>query len=79
MQVKLSNNFRHNVRRTLKHRGITESQFRIDAGLGSITHFSNVMNGKAIPTLDYCERVATALGVTISKLLENPKIIAKSA
>lgn len=55
-----------------QRKGLTQKTLADRAGM-SYTYLCNVENGKADPSLSTLKRLAKALGITVSKLVEEPK------
>lgn len=58
-----------NVRRTRRARGLTLKAVERASGV-SATHVSEIERGKTSPTVGALERIASALGVAVTRLLE---------
>ncbi len=68
-------NFRDNVRREYKHRGIRQDALAVQAGITS-TALNRILMGHSIPQLDTCEAIANALEIPLESLLsENAEIL----
>lgn len=64
-------NFRANLRELCRERG-TQAQAAAAAGISGV-HVSNILRGKAVPSIDIAARLANALGCQLTELLANPK------
>lgn len=60
--------FINNVRRELRRQGWTQTQLAERAGMAR-QHVSNYLSGVNVPSLERAERIAEALGLTVSELL----------
>jgi transcriptional regulator with XRE-family HTH domain len=60
-----------NVRKFRKQRGVSQEELAFESGLHR-TYVSGVERGVRNPTVVILERIAAALKVESSKLLENP-------
>lgn len=60
--------FRHNVRHYCRLTGLTQGELAERADL-SQEWLSRMLAGKSNPTLPVCERIATALGISLEALL----------
>jgi transcriptional regulator with XRE-family HTH domain len=60
------------IREVLKDRKITAVALAERIGIAQPS-MSNIVNGKATPSLDTLERIAGALGVSVSELIDEPK------
>lgn len=60
--------FRRNLRQELRVRGITQGKLAEDAGI-SEAWLSEMLSGKASPSLITCERLANALGTSVEALI----------
>ncbi len=63
--------FRHNVREELSRRKMTQGELASLTGL-SQAWLSEMLNGKANPSLRTCERIAQALATPLEGLIANP-------
>ena len=63
--------FRQNVRRHLSDRRITQGELARRTRL-SQAWLSEMLNGKANPSLQTCEKIANALGVALEGLIAEP-------
>lgn len=63
--------FRENVRAEIRKLGITQGELARRTGL-SQAWLSEMLNGKANPSLLTCERIAQALGAPLEGLIANP-------
>lgn len=72
MQVKAFNIFRTNLRRVMAEKGVTQEQLAERLGTKHPA-ISRILNGHRCPKLEACEKIADAIGVSLSDLLKNPK------
>ncbi|MEO5807726.1 helix-turn-helix transcriptional regulator [Devosia sp.] len=60
-----------NLRRIRSEQGVTQEVLAVDAGVDR-TYVSGIERGQFNPTIDLLDRLAGALGVDVSKLVEMP-------
>ena len=65
------------LRRLRLQKGLTQQQLAKKANGMSYTFLSNIERGKADPSLSTLKRLATALGVTVSELVQEPTRLSK--
>jgi transcriptional regulator with XRE-family HTH domain len=78
MQVNSLNNFRTNVSRIMSERGLSYRDAAELAGMG-YPFLHRIMTGKANPSIEVADKLADALGVKLTDLLEDPQKLAVSA
>ena len=63
--------FRDNVRYHMSLQGVSQCELarRISAGA---PHINRILQGKTVPGLDTCERIADALGIPLEGLIAEP-------
>ncbi len=59
------------IKEVLKEKKITAVSLAATLGMAQPS-MSNIVNGKSMPSLETLERIATALGVPVTELFEQP-------
>jgi transcriptional regulator with XRE-family HTH domain len=72
MKVQSLNHFRTNLRALMAEREFTQRSIAEKAET-SYAYINRVLTGKAHPALDFCDRIADALGVPLTDMLGKPK------
>lgn len=67
--MKASKTFRRHLRHQMKERGISQRELAIKAKL-SYPYINRILQAKADPSLKICDRIADALGVRLSEMIE---------
>lgn len=78
MQVNAQENFRQNLRAAMEARGLSQRQIAKEHGM-SYTYLNRVLclgkdaDDAPKPTLEICEKLASAVGFALVDLLQSPK------
>ena len=70
-------NFRVNVRTAMSHRELSQEDLAAKAQMGR-PFLNRLLQGKQKPSLDVCDRIGDALGISVSDLVAPPKKFLKS-
>lgn len=62
----------------MEKQGVTQRELADRSGV-TFTYVNRILLQKQTPSLEICDRIADALGVNLSKLLEKSKKLSKSA
>ena len=73
MPATISKSLGDRVRRTRQEKGLTLKQIEIKVGI-SATHVSEIERGNTSPTIGALEKIAEALGVLPSYLIDIPPL-----
>jgi transcriptional regulator with XRE-family HTH domain len=70
--MSLKENFRHNLRRVIEERGVSQRNLAEVAGV-HFTFVSDILTGKSCPTLDVFEKLVRAVDIPHEMLLLDPR------
>ncbi len=65
-------NFRTNVREAMRLRGFTQESLAETAKIHRV-NINRILNARVDPSINTCERIASALGFELHELLQPPK------
>lgn len=71
MIAEAKNNFRLNLRVAMQSKGISQRVLAARAET-SYAYVNRVLGGIVEPSLDWCDRVADAIGISLAAMLEKP-------
>lgn len=72
MKVQAEKNFRTNLRNVMAKLQLSQRDLAEKAGSGQ-TFINRVLNGKSSPSIEFADRIADAVGVSLESLITNPK------